>query len=181
MSTDDKKQDFHDGIFALRTRRFGKIAEIMIKRLYGFSYSRVQNYDLFDSQLNERIEVKFSTVQRACPRINELNAVSECIYATISHRVIASDMVSTCEFDCNIQQIKCREFDVLYYGLFFLDQIQIYRMTSQQVLNAPGYSNKQHRGNVGEGQFHINNETFVKHQAHLVRRLSYDELYDLLK
>lgn len=182
MCTNKKRLAFHDGIFALRTRRFGKIAEIMIKRLYGFNDSKTLNYDLFDSRLNERIEVKFSTVQRACNRINDSNVLSECIHAAaVSNRVIASHEIATIQFDCNIQQIKCREFDVLYYGLFFLDEIQIYLMTSQQVPNAPGYSNKQHRGNVGEGQFHINNETFAEHQAHLVRRLSYDELYDLLK
>ena len=31
---DEKVYEFRDGIFALRTRRFGTVAEIMIKKLY---------------------------------------------------------------------------------------------------------------------------------------------------
>ena len=52
-------------------------------------------------------------------------------------------------FDCNIQQVKTKEFDVLYYGLFFEDIIHNYRIKSDLVKNIPGYSDKQHRGNVG--------------------------------
>ena len=32
-------EEFRDGIFALRTRRFGTVAEIMIKRLYDLDES----------------------------------------------------------------------------------------------------------------------------------------------
>ena len=34
--------DFRDGIFALRTRRFGTVAEIMIKKLVNASKSKNQ-------------------------------------------------------------------------------------------------------------------------------------------
>ena len=55
-------QEFRDGIFALRTRRFGSVAEILIKKMYGYSFSNVLNYDLKDVNQDLRIEVKFSTV-----------------------------------------------------------------------------------------------------------------------
>lgn len=45
-----------------------------------------------------------------------------------------------------------------------------------------GYSNKQHRGNKGEGQFHITNSNIKKHRKqHLKDTLSYEELYKLLE
>lgn len=44
-----------------------------------------------------------------------------------------------------------------------------------------GYSDKQHKGNVGEGQFHINQINFEYHiQNFLYRELSYEELYKIL-
>ena len=44
------------------------------------------------------------------------------------------------------------------------------------------YSNHQHRGNVGEGQFHINNLTIDNHiEKYLVEWITYDEIIDLFK
>ena len=37
MATTAEIKEFRDGIFALRTRRFGTVAEIMIKYLYNMS------------------------------------------------------------------------------------------------------------------------------------------------
>lgn len=37
--------EFRDGIFALRTRRFGTVAEIMIKKLYDFEESGSLAFD----------------------------------------------------------------------------------------------------------------------------------------
>ena len=42
------------------------------------------------------------------------------------------------------------------------------------------YSDHQHRGNVGEGQFHINNRTLNNHiEKYFVQWLTYEELYKL--
>lgn len=85
-------------------------------------------------------------------------------------------------FDCNIQQVKRKEFDLLYYGLFFADKIEVYKMTSKEVLDCPGYSDKQHRGNEGEGQFHLNESNIEYHRNHFLERvLTYAELYNLLE
>ena len=56
--------EFRDGIFALRTRRFGSVAEIMIKKMYQLEDSHTVAYDKFDTLQNNRIEVKFSTVMK---------------------------------------------------------------------------------------------------------------------
>lgn len=85
------------------------------------------------------------------------------------------------DFDCNIQQVKRLEFDVLYYGLFFADRIAIFKMHSNEILSCFGYSDKQHKGNEGEGQFHLNRGSIDYHmQNHFVQWLTYEELYDLL-
>lgn len=174
--------EFRDGIFALRTRRFGTVAEIMIKRLYGLDESGSLAYDKRDIGTNERIEVKFSTVMRENDdRIRDDNVITQCRKANLASRALNSSEVHLCSFDCNIQQIKRREFDVLYYGLFFADRIEIFKMNSDEIVSCPGYSDKQHRGNEGEGQFHLNDSNIDFHRMHYLQQiLTYEELYDLL-
>jgi hypothetical protein len=44
-----------------------------------------------------------------------------------------------------------------------------------------GYSDRQHKGNVGEGQFHITQKNLQSHLGkYFNKTLSYDELYQLL-
>lgn len=181
----DKKKlsEFRDGIFALRTRRFGTVAEIMIKHLYDLDEAGSLAFDKKTKDTDQRIEVKFSTVMKENDaKIRDNNVIEQCKKANLSNRAMKSDDVSTCSFDCNIQQVKRNEFDVLYYGLFFADQIEIYRMESSEILNCPGYSDKQHRGNEGEGQFHLNQDNIKYHREHHLQRiLKYDELYSLFR
>ena len=90
------------------------------------------------------------------------------------------------KFECNIQQVKRREFDVLYYGLFFSDCVQIFRIKSSDIKPGSeggdiGYSDRQHKGNVGEGQFHITDKNLHTHlDKYFHKTLSYDELFKLL-
>lgn len=174
-------QDFKEGIFSLRTRRFGTVAEYMIKALIKVDMSGNLAYDLTDSYLN-RIEVKFSTVMRKNKEtITESNVIQQILNSTVEHRMIDSHDILTEKFDCNIQQVKTVEFDILYYGLFFQDRIAIFLVNSEDVFSLPNYSDKQHRGNEGEGQFHLNEKTIKYHlDNHLYRWVNYEELYDLL-
>ena len=173
---------FRDGIFALRTRRFGSVAEIMIKKLYGFDESKNLAFDKLDKKTGERVEVKFSTVMKANDdKINDENVIEQCLKANLANRAMRRTDVGNFEFDCNIQQVKRKEFDVLYYGLFFQDKIEIFKMASNQIMSCEGYSDKQHRGNEGEGQFHLNTTNLAYHEKNfLVRELSYQDLYLLL-
>lgn len=180
---DEKVWEFRDGIFALRTRRFGTVAEIMIKKLFNFEESGSLAFDKKDIKTNERIEVKFSTVMKENDdKIRDDNVIEQCVKANLANRAMSADEIGTCNFDCNIQQVKRKEFDVLYYGLFFADVIEIFKMDSKEILSCPGYSDKQHRGNEGEGQFHLNQDNIDYHRKnHQIRALSYQELYDLFK
>jgi hypothetical protein len=180
-------EKLRDGIFALRTRRFGSVAECMIQRLLNYSKARSLFHDLYDDSLNHRVEVKFSVVQKKAERRVTDATVLQCIEEAIAeNRMVAFSEWTRYRFDCNIQQVKCAEFEVLYYGLFFSDCIVIFRIECQDVKeNAKGgkiyYSDFQHKGNVGEGQFHINQQTLQIHLDHYhYKSLSYDELYVLL-
>lgn len=179
---DDTIEEFRDGIFALRTRRFGTVAEIMIKKLYDLEESGSLAFDKRDRNSKERIEVKFSTVMKENDdTIRDSNVIDQCKKANLANRAMRSTDVNRYNFDCNIQQVKPIEFDVLYYGLFFADRIEIFRMSSDEVINCPGYSDKQHRGNEGEGQFHLNESNIDYHRTHfMVRALTYAELLTLL-
>lgn len=175
-------KEFRDGIFALRTRRFGTVAELMIESLYNFSKSHNQFYDRHDEAVNQRIEIKFSTVMKSNESlINRSNSIDQCMKANLGNRALNSTEMYDYDFDCNIQQVKRLEFDVLYYGLFFADRIAIFKMNSYEILSCPGYSDRQHKGNEGEGQFHLNHNSIEYHMKnHLVQWLTYEELYDIL-
>ena len=176
-------ETFRDGIFALRTRRFGNVAEIMIQKMFKLENSNTLNYDKFDNATKDRIEIKLSTVMKANNNsINEDNVIEQILNANVSQRAIKYSEINEYNFDCNIQQVKCDEYDILYYGLFFADKILIFKMSSEQTINCPGYSNKQHRNNEGEGQFHINNKNIEYHlKNHLVDEIDYKKLYNLIK
>lgn len=173
-------EQFKNGIFALHTRRFGKIAELMIQKIYQMLNSDNLAYDAISSK-KEKIEIKFS---RALNKENQEsitfnNVIEQCYNANLLNRQINS-YDSNFLFDCNIQQIKPKEFDILYFGIFFNDIIQIFQISSEEILSLPGYSNHQHRGNVGEGQFHINNSNieYFKNN-YLIKTLTYLELFNL--
>ena len=146
-----------------------------------------KTYDLFDHKKKQRIEVKFSVVSKKNENtIQESNVLKECIEAAeFSSRIITYQDASNDKyvFDCNIQQVKPSEFEVLYYGLFFYDCIRIYKLTKDQFENEdiPSSSDKQHLNSVGEGQFHIKNSNLEWHQKFFVKQMSYKELYNLLK
>lgn len=173
-------EDFRDGIFSLKTRRFGTVAELMIKNIYALDMSTALNYDLCKDKIN--YEVKFSTVlSQNKQKITPQNIIKEILNATIERRMISfQDVLNGALFDCNIQQVKPNEFHYLIYGLFFEDQIAIFEAKTEHIQMIQNYSNKQHRGNIGEGQFHINQGTMDYHfKNHFVRWLTYEELYDI--
>jgi hypothetical protein len=131
-------EKLRDGIFALRTRRFGSVAECMMKRLLQCSAGRSLFHDLYDDSLHHRIEVKFSVVQKKAEQTVTEETVLRCIEeATAEERMVAFSDWAQHEFDCNIQQVKRAEFDVLYYGLFFSDCIKISASSTYLVGKSP--------------------------------------------
>lgn len=171
-----------EGIFNLNTRRFGTVAEVMVKRMVKLGKGKNLFHDLYDDVKDHRIEVKFSTVRKKNNRpIDELTVV-KCIQDELgANRYVPFTDWENYEFDCNIQQIKRNEFEVLYYGLFFYDKVLIFKVDSGDIGPDIYYSDKQHKGNQGEGQFHINRATLQIHlDRYLYAEMSYEKLLELL-
>lgn len=172
--------DFQRGIFALGTN-FGELAQLMIQKLEGFTPANGKYYDLLDAQGN-KIEVKFSRAKKKLEPLNETNLVEHCLRSSVDARaLLESEATSVC-FDCNIQQLKPSEFDVLYYGIFFKDSIVIFKANSSDVPSMPGYA-IQHKGGT-EHQFHINKSNFKTHigskqTGYFYKRICYQSLLDL--
>lgn len=135
--TDEK---LRNGLFNLETIRFGKIPEIMIKKLYNYRYpTGTTEYDLVvtnEAGEEEHIEVKFSCVrEKEKTEINEENALNVCIdnSGEVVNRKVSAMNYAEKVFDCNIQQVKPDYFSKLYYGLFFEDQIAIFMMPADDI------------------------------------------------
>lgn len=175
-------EQLRDGIFSMNTRRFGTVAEVMIKKLMSLGKGKSIFHDLYDGEGEKRVEVKFSTARRKSERRLDEGSALACIEDELSeNRQVSFANWKEAEFDCNIQQVKKAEFDVLYYGVFFHDQILIFRIDSGKIGSAIGYSDKQHKGNEGEGQFHISQKSLQRHlDGYLQRKMSYAELLELL-
>lgn len=168
--------------FKLNTRRFGSLAEEMIKKLTRHEKSRSRFHDLYDHVGGRRIEIKFSTVMRKSTHLVGGPSIFQALEESLEdNRKIAFDDRASCTWQSNIQQVKCTEFESLYYGLFFADSVLIFHANTEQVKAMPNYSDSQHKGNKGEGQFHLNPKTFDYHfEHHLAMQLSYPELAELM-
>jgi hypothetical protein len=174
---------FRRGLFNLRTRRFGTAAELLIQKILGAAKARSLFHDLYDDKRDHRIEVKFSTVNTSSDAPITLVNLLDAIAQAGLERAVPFEKWQEYNFDCNIQQVKTREFDILYYGLFFSDDIVIFKIDSETIARDRQifFSDKQHKGNVGQGQFHINNNTLNHHlKTYLYKVIGYKDFLDLL-
>lgn len=185
--TQSEINNFRDGIFEQRTRRLGTVAEIMIEKIFSLEKSSSIYYDREDNNGN-KIEIKFSLGLKKNPNsITSFNILEQIDNSTIHKRAIKSNEAKNVEFDCNIQQVKLGEFNYLYYGIFFYDCVEIYKVSKDDIntdiRDKCGYfSDYQHKDNKGEGQFHVNNKNIQYHRENFrVLTLTYEELYELFK
>ena len=71
-------------------------------------------------------------------------------------------------FDMNFQQIKPGHCDVFVWVAVWRDIIKYWVLASKEVEKNKYYSKGQHRGNIGEGQLHLNHDNikeFIKYAA----------------
>jgi hypothetical protein len=175
-------EQLREAMFSLNTRRMGTVAEEICARRYGLNPSHHRYHDLYDARSQQRVEVKFSTVLAALQPMDR-----RCILESISADMAANRRVSFEHhdhhtWDCNIQQVKPMEFDRLYYGLFFQDCVKIFLIGSSEIGKHMGFNDKQHKGNVGEGQFHVNDRNLDMHVTrYLHDSMTWNQLLDLLQ
>jgi len=173
---------FRDNLFSMNTRRFGRVAEIIVQRLVNAGVSEDIHHDLLVD--GTRVEVKFSRVEKKhSATIESFNVLEVVEKEGLSVRMFPFDEWKQHSFDCNIQQVKTDHFDTLFYGLLFADRIVIFIISATD-LRYDGklrYSDKQHKGNVGEGQFHIKPSNLDHHlQEYQFLTLSYSDALNLL-
>lgn len=133
-----------------------------------------------DAILNDKkCEIKIS---RALLKSSSKLSFTEKLLSDNLRKFVKSNSLDT--FDCNIQQVKPNCFDVIIYGVFFDDIIYLFKTDSDTIKNDKkiGYIDKQHRGNVGEGQFHIKRNNLQYHiDNFLYKKLKWDELMNIIQ
>jgi hypothetical protein len=125
------------------------------------SYSREYDFwldwtDENDTEHGVRIEVKTS-------RAVDSEKPDQPLYL----KALASDSVRP--FDMNFQQIKPACADVFVWIGVWRDRIRYWVLSSNEVLNNKYYSEGQHRGNVGEGQLHLNRDNMPEFASYEIQ------------
>lgn len=167
------------GLFQLNTRRFGRLAELMMLRLEKLTDSGLQLHDLRSGD-GTRIECKFSRVTRAHEAPIALDNWQPALLSAGLSRQVAF-LGELPRFQCAINQVKRELFDRLYYGCFFADAVVIFRLDSRDIDSRVHFSESQHRGSRGEGIFSITRETLPLHLAqHFHHALTYPQLFSVL-
>lgn len=80
-------------------------------------------------------------------------------------------------FDMNFQQVKPRYCDVFVWIAIWRDTIRYWVLPAREVENNRYYSAGQHRGNIGEGQLHLNQDNIGEFDAY---EASSDNLRDAI-
>ena len=171
-----------DSIVSLNTRKFGDVGEIlMTKIIKGLEKSDDLSYD--KKLDNQKVEIKFSRALKKSPPLTEEN-IYEVLSSDNVSRLISDSDKTVDKWDCNIQQVKVKCFDILYYGVFFKECIYIFLIKPNQIMEDTNinFSDKQHRGNVGEGQFHLNDKKIEYHiDNYLLKKMTYEEFECTIK
>ena len=81
-------------------------------------------------------------------------------------KALASD--SKRPFDMNFQQIKPKCADVFLWIAIWRDEIMYWVLSRSEVKNNKYFSKGQHRGNVGEGQLHLNRNNIAEFKKYEV-------------
>ena len=166
----------------LNTRKFGDVGEILMSKIIkGLEKSDDLSYD--KKLGDQKGEVKVSRAFTKANPITEEN-ICEVLMQDNSVRLIEDKNKLEQRWDCNIQQVKTGRFDILWYGVFFKDMIYVFEIPSETISKDPNiqYSDKQHRGNTGEGQFHLKNSNIQHHiDNYLYAKMDYEKLWHLLQ
>jgi hypothetical protein len=72
-------------------------------------------------------------------------------------------------FDMNFQQTKPSCCDVFVWIGVWRDRIRYWVLASNEVAGSKHFSDRQHRGNVGEGQLHLTRENIDEFEPHEVK------------
>lgn len=100
----------------------------------------------YDFYLDDRIRVEVKASRAVAFRTDEPLYV----------KALSSD--SAKQFDMNFQQVKCHCCDVFVWVAVWRDLIRYWVLNCRELESNRYFSTGQHRGNVGEGQLHLNRD-----------------------
>lgn len=143
-------------LYDLSSKKFGSVwAEKHIKTVVpNLTASTSSDFDFLLPPENIRIEVKAS---RATDSKSNKSFTEKSL-------LFSSDK----KYDMNFQQIKPRLCDVFIWVGIWRDLIQYWVLSSFEVEHNSHYRDKQHKGNIGEGQLHIKPQNIKEFQKFLV-------------
>ena len=178
--------DLRDTIFSLHTRKFGGVVEKLVERIlveFGFVVDKAKD-NSYDIEINSKSdEIKGSRVLIKSKLNLEVDNIVEELINHKYIRYVSLEDSSNYEWGCNIQQIKTKLFENLWYVLFFGDCVAVFKIPNNKIIEDKEvlYSNKQHRGNIDEGQFHVTNKNIKHHLSnYLIKTITYDEVLNKL-
>lgn len=145
----------YQDLYNLSSKKFGSVwAEVHLKEIApNLALSGTQDFDFVLPPENVRIEVKAS---RATDAKSNIPFAQKSLF-------FGSDK----KFDMNFQQIKPRFCDVFVWIAVWRDAILYWVISSFEVENNKYFSDRQHKGNVGEGQLHIKQNNIDDFQKYL--------------
>lgn len=128
-----------------------------LDRQYSGEYDFLLNWiDKKNKSRNIRMEIKTS-------RAVDFERPDEPLY------IKALSLDSDRPFDMNFQQIKTKCADVFVWIGVWRDRIRYWVLSSAEVQNNKYFSKGQHRGNVGEGQLHLNYDNMGEFERYEVK------------
>ena len=185
-STNDHER-FRDGIMRLNGHQFGRVGEVVVETLMGYTPSGVPEFDLLDTN-GQMVEVKAAKVQEGSNTyITAGNFYDVAMQYAQWDRLLTRRKVlgGKVPFACNIQRVKPNLFDRLVYLLFFKNQVEIFAIDGDDLdPDNPdlGYSYAPFGGNPNEGLLRIDGKTYRYHRSnHFSQSTSYDDLMKAAK
>ncbi len=122
-----------------------------------------QQYDLWLDWIDSKNKSHGIRIEVKTARALDFEKPGEPFYV----KALASD--SNRPFDMIFEQIKTRFADVFVWIGVWRDIIRYWVLSSDEVQNSRYFSNRQHKGNVGEGQLHLKHDNISEFQKYEVK------------
>jgi len=123
----------------------------------------IGEYDFWLDWTDERNKPHSIRIEIKASRAVDFEKPEEPLY------VKALSFDSNRPFDMNFQQIKTRCADVFLWIAVWRDKIRYWVLNSDELKNNKYFSKGQHRGNIGEGQLHLNRDNISDFDGYEVK------------
>jgi len=169
-------------IVAMSPKKIGTFLEDILQYHFNIEDNGNVNSENDGKKDGKNIEIKCSRV--IYDNIGEHEDKYEYLINSKKTLLSIDKLLTDKKYDCNMQQVKPGYFDEIYYTILTQEGFIVFKMTSDQVLTDKNitYSDKQHRGNTGEGQFHLKKSNIEYHiNTYMIDTISWKTVIEVLK